>query len=104
MSIRRADQTAVRRRTELIERRQTIYLVDRWLNGLESLMERGEQVVPEPLFADISGFVEDLDADVSPPAHGGNLRATSRMLDVLFEAQTYLLLRLDANVWHRSGA
>lgn len=96
MSIRRADRSAVRRRHELLSRRQRIYLVDRWLNGLESLMERGEAVVPEPLLTEITGFLGDLDADLSRRVHRKDVRRTSHLLEVLFEAQTFLLSRSAA--------
>ena len=64
-------------------------------------MERGEPVVPEPLFTEITGFVGNLDADVSRHLQRKDIRGTSHLLDVLFEAQTYLLLRLAATAGGR---
>ena len=59
-------------------------------------MERGEPVVPEPLFTEITRFVGNLDADLSRRLQRKDVRGTSHLLDVLFEAQTYLLLSLAA--------
>ena len=84
----------MRRRSAEVFRRQAIYLVDGLLSRLESLIERGEALVPEPLFADITTFVGDLDMDLLPPVRREDPRATSRLLEVLFEAQRYLLLRV----------
>jgi hypothetical protein len=74
-----------------------INLVDAWLNGLESQMERGVTIVPEPLFTEVTQFVGNLDSDLSRRLQREDVRQTSRLLDVLFEAQTYLLLRSAAN-------
>jgi hypothetical protein len=95
ISIRRGNEAAVHRDNALISRRRPVQLLDRWLSQVETLMEHDERVVPEPLTAEIAGFLATLD----PRLHRrlrrkGGLEA-GQVLDVLFEAEEQFLTRVS---------
>lgn len=91
LSIRRADESALRRRDAVLAHRRPVKLLDAWLNQVEMLVERKETIVPEPLFGQIAGFIWKQ----NPLLHRrlsrkGKLQAL-RVLDVLFEAEEEFL-------------
>jgi hypothetical protein len=94
ISIRRANEAAARRGNELFSRRRPVQLLDKWLSQVETLIEHDARVVPEPLTAEIAGFIANLD----PRLHRrlrrrGGLEA-GQVLDVLFEAEEQFLPRV----------
>lgn len=93
LTIRSANEEALRRRHALISRGRPIRLLDHWLSQVETLVERNDPVVPEPLIGEIAGFLGKL----NPPLYRrlrkiGRRRAT-RVLDLLFEAEEQFLRR-----------
>jgi hypothetical protein len=97
ISIRRANDATVRRETALFARRRPVQMLDDWLSQVETLMEHNEALVPEPLIAEIAGFL----AREDPRLHRmlrrkGELEAW-RVLDVLFEAEEQFLQRVVRN-------
>jgi hypothetical protein len=103
MSIRRSNEAALRRRNALLSRRHPIDVVDGWLGEVETLIEHNCPVVPEGLMTEIAAFLGRLDtrlwrldARLSRRLRRNAARETSIVLDVLFEAQELLLLRLAA--------
>jgi hypothetical protein len=95
VSIRLADDAALRRHNELVARRRPVQLLDRWLNQVETLIERDEPVVPSSLMGEIAGFLGKQDRRLYRRLRTkGNLEAW-RVLDVLFEAEEQFLPRLD---------
>lgn len=91
ISIRRANEATVRRENASFALRRPVQMLDDWLSQVETLMERHEALVPEPLVAEIAGFL----AREDPRSHRrlrmkGKLEAW-RVLDVLFEAEEQFL-------------
>jgi hypothetical protein len=91
MSIRRANAEALQRREALLSRRRPIRQLDDWLSDVEMLMERNEPVVPEPLIGEIARFVDRLDPVLYRRLRRNGKREASQVLDLLFEAEEYLL-------------
>lgn len=67
--------------------------LDRWLNQVESMLEDDRRVVPEPLVKEIAGYLRDVDPKLHRALLRNRAREASRVLDVLFDAQEYLLPR-----------
>lgn len=91
MSIRRADGESQRRQSELLARRRPIRLLDHWLNQLETLVERDDPIVPEPLIGEITGFLGMLDPHLYRKLTKNGRRESVQVLDVLFEAEEQFL-------------
>lgn len=91
MSIRFADEEALRRRNAVRSRRRPIQLIDHWLSQVETLIERDDRVVPEPLIGEIARFVRKLDPRLLGRLRRNSKREASRVLDVLFEAEEQFL-------------
>lgn len=91
MSIARANDEAMRRRDALRLRRRPIELLDGWLNQVETLIERKDVVVPEPLASEISSFLGRLDLRAHPRHRKRERPKASRVLDLLFAAQEEFL-------------
>jgi hypothetical protein len=70
--------------------------VDRWLGEVEMLMENDSQVVPEPLVKEIAGFLGRVDPLLGRRLHRNRGHDAIKVLDVLFEAEEELLVRLAA--------
>jgi hypothetical protein len=92
-SIRRANEEASRRRTALISRRRPLRQLDHWLSQVETLLERNEPVVPEPLISEIAGFLGKLDPRLYRRLRRDRRRKASRVLDLLFEVEELFLPR-----------
>lgn len=103
ISIRRSNEAAMHRRNEQLARRHPIDLVDSWVSEVETLLEHNSPLVPEPLVAEIAGFLERLDMRFDTRLYhrlrGNGARQTRKVLDVLFEAEENLLVRLAATAW-----
>jgi len=81
----------MRRHKELLARRLPMRLLDHWLSEVETLIERNEPRVPEPLMGQIAGFLGKQDPRLYRRLRRrGNLDAL-RVLDALFEAEEHLL-------------
>jgi hypothetical protein len=96
LSIQCANDAALRRRNALRSRRYPIELVDNWLTELENLMEHEDPVVPEPLIIEIAAFLGRLDPRLYRRLWSKGKRATTNVLDTLFEVEEVLLLRVSA--------
>ncbi len=81
------------RRRRLLARRADMRQLDRWLNQVESMLEDDRRVVPEPLVKEIAGYLRDVDPKLHRALLRNRAREASRVLDVLFDAQEYLLPR-----------
>ena len=91
ISIRRANEAAFRRRKALLVSRRPMQLLDYWLSEVETLVERNEPVVPDPLMAEIGRFLGKLDPRLYRRLRrNGNLNAL-HVLDALFEAEEQFL-------------
>ena len=103
VSIHHANEAARRRRYALRLRRYPIDLVDSWLSELETLMEQGIPVVPEPLITEIEEFLGRLESclDRRVPRRGKG--ETETVMEMLFEAEEYLLLRATRIARRRFG-
>lgn len=89
--MRRADDLEAERRRRLQERRASIERLDRWLQEVESMLERDRQTVPEALVGEIGAFVGQIDPKLRNSLkrmQGGEAVA---VLDVLFDAQELVL-------------
>lgn len=91
ISIRRADDAALRRRNALLERRRPVRVLDAWLSQVETLVERNEPIVPEPLLGQIAGFLWQQDPLLYGRLRKGRKLEVLRVLDVLFEAEEQFL-------------
>ena len=91
ISIRYANEEALRRHNALRSRRRPIQLIDHWLTQVETLMERNDRVVPEPLIGEIARFLRKLDPRLHGRLQRNSKREASRVLDVLFEAEEQFL-------------
>src|SRR5437868_14998346 len=79
------------REQRLLARRADIRQLDSWLNTVEGMLEGDERTVPEPLVKEIGTFLRDVDPKLHRALLRNRAREASRVLDVLFDAQEYLL-------------
>lgn len=91
MTIRCANEAALRRRLAVRARRHPISLVDRWLGEVETLVEGNQAAVPEPLITEISRFLQRLDGRLYLRLRRNRARSSVKVLDVLFDAEEQLL-------------
>jgi len=91
MVIRRQNEEALRRRNAAVSGRRPIRLLDHWLDQVETLVERDDAVVPEPLIGEIAGFLGTFDSDLNRRLRSHGRRKASRVLDLLFEAEELFL-------------
>jgi hypothetical protein len=82
-----------RRRQRLLARRADLRQLDLWLNEIESMLEEDQRTVPETLVKDIAGFMRELDPKLHRALLRNRTRDASRVLDILFDAQEYMLPR-----------
>ncbi len=81
------------RRQRLRAQRADVRQIDDWLNQVEGMLEEDQRVVPEPLVRQIAAFLRDVDPKLHRALLRNRAREASRVLDVLFDAQEYLLPR-----------
>jgi hypothetical protein len=79
------------RRRRLRARRADLRQVDLWLNEVEGMLEEDQRVVPEPLVREIAGFLREVDPRLHRALLRNRTREASRVLDILFDAQEYML-------------
>ncbi len=91
MSIERATEAASRRHKSLIASRLPIQLLDYWLSEVETLVERREPVVPEPLMAQIARFLGKHDPRLYRRLRRKGNPDALHVLDALFEAEEQFL-------------
>ena len=96
ISIRRADEAAFHRRHALMARRFPVQLLDHWLSEVETLVERNEAVVPDLLLRQIARFLVEQDPLLVRKVRMNPM--AMHVLDVLFEAEEELLVRLTGVV------
>lgn len=89
---RKSAEDAARRR-RLLAQRADVRQIDDWLNQVEGMLEDDQRVVPEPLVKQIAGFLREVDPKLHRALLRNRTREASRVLDVLFDAQEYLLPR-----------
>lgn len=94
ISIRRANQVARRRHNALLLHRRPVRLLDHWLDQVETLIERNEVSVPEPLLGEIAGFLGQQDPLLYLRLRGYPKLKASHVLKLLFEAEEQFLPRL----------
>jgi hypothetical protein len=91
ISIGRANEVASRRRKARLARLLPRRLIDYWLSEVETLIERNEPRVPEPLMGEIAGFLGKQDPHLYRRLRRkGNVDAL-RVLDALFEVEEQFL-------------
>jgi hypothetical protein len=95
ISIRLANEAALRRHNALIARRRPVELLDGWLMQVETLVERNEPVVPKPLIGEIAGFLGKEDPRLYRRLGTKKNLYAWRVLDLLFEAEEQFLPRVD---------
>ncbi len=76
-----------------LARRSDMRQLDTWLNTVEGMLEGDERTVPELLVKQIGTFLRDVDPKLHRALLRNRAREASRVLDVLFDAQEYLLPR-----------
>ncbi len=81
------------RRQRLLARRADMRRLDTWLNTVEVILEEEQRTVPESLVKEIGCFLRDVDPKLHRALLRNRAREASRVLDVLFDAQEYLLPR-----------
>ena len=81
------------RQRRLLARRADMRQIDNWLNTVEGMLEEEQRTVPEPLVKQIGSFLRDVDPKLHRALLRNRAREASRVLDVLFDAQEYLLPR-----------
>lgn len=79
------------RRRRLQARRADLRQLDSWLNRIETMLEDDQREVPEPLVKEIAGFLRELDPKLHRALLRNRTREASRVLDILFDAQEYML-------------
>jgi hypothetical protein len=89
--IRRTRAAEVARRQRLLAQRAELRQLDLWLNQVETMLEEDQRVVPEPLVREMATFLREVDPKLHRALLRNRLREASRVLDVLFDAQEYLL-------------
>lgn len=83
------------RRRRLLARRADVRQVDTWLNSVEGMLEGDQRTVPEPLVKEIAGFLREIDPKLHRALLRNRTRDASRVLDILFDAQEYMLPRFS---------
>ena len=81
------------RRERLLARRSELRQLDEWLNEVEGMLEGDQRVVPETLVRRMASFLREVDPKLHRALLRNRTREASRVLDVLFDAQEYLLPR-----------
>lgn len=81
------------RQRRLLARRADVRQVDAWLNRIEGMLEEDQRIVPEPLVKEIAGFLREVDPKLHRALLRNRTREASRVLDILFDAQEYMLPR-----------
>jgi hypothetical protein len=89
--IRRKSREQFERQQRLLARRADMRRLDTWLNSVEVMLEEEQRTVPEPLVKEIGCFLRDVDPKLHRALLRNRAREASRVLDVLFDAQEYLL-------------
>ena len=89
---RKTLEDAIRRR-QTASRRAELRRLDTWLNDVEVMLEGDQRVVPEALVREIAGFLRGVDPKLHRALLRNRARDASRVLDVLFDAQEFLLPR-----------
>jgi hypothetical protein len=79
------------RERRLRARRAEMRRLDGWLDVIEGMLEGDERTVPETLVKEIGSFLRDVDPKLHRALLRNRAREASRVLDVLFDAQEYLL-------------
>jgi hypothetical protein len=97
-SIRSANEEALQRRDAQRLRRRPIQLLDNWLSQVETLMERDDPVVPEPLIDEIAGFIVKLNPRLHRRLRRNGGQDASRVLNVLFDAEEQFLPKAPTGV------
>ena len=82
-----------RRRQRLLARRADLRQIDSWLNEIECMLEEDRRTVPEPLLREMATFLRDVDPKLHRAMLRNRTRDASRVLDILFDAQEYMLPR-----------
>lgn len=82
-----------RRRRRMLARRADLRRLDLWLNQVECMLEGDQRTVPEPLVKEIAGFLREVDPKLHRALLRNRAREASRVLDILFDAQEYMLPR-----------
>ena len=65
--------------------------LDSWLETIETMLEEDRREVPEPLVKEIAGFLREVDPKLHRAMLRNRTRDAARVLDILFDAQEYLL-------------
>lgn len=81
------------RRERMLARRAELRQLDDWLNQVEGMLEGDQRVVPETLIREMASFLREVDPKLHRALLRNRTREASRVLDVLFDAQEYLLPR-----------
>jgi len=89
---RKSIEDAVRRE-RMLARRAELRQLDDWLNEVEGMLEGDQRVVPEPLVRTMATFLRDVDPKLHRALLRNRAREASSVLDVLFDAQEFLLPR-----------
>lgn len=89
--IHRKSREQLERQRRLLEQRADMRRLDTWLNTVELMLEEEQRTVPEPLVKEIGCFLRDVDPKLHRALLRNRAREASRVLDVLFDAQEYLL-------------
>jgi len=90
-SIRSSNEDARRRSDAQRLRRLPIQLLDKWLSQVETLIERDDPVVPEPLIDEIAGFIGKMNPRLHVRLRRNGSPNASRVLEVLFDAEEQFL-------------
>jgi hypothetical protein len=91
--IHRKSREQWEREQRILARRSEMRQLDSWLNTIELMLEEEQRTVPEPLVREIGSFLRDVDPKLHRALLRNRAREASRVLDVLFDAQEYLLPR-----------
>ncbi len=81
------------RHQRMLARRADLRQLDDWLNEVETMLEDDQRVVPERLVKEIAGFLREIDPKLHRALLRNRARDASRVLDILFDAQEYMLPR-----------
>jgi hypothetical protein len=89
--IHRKSREQLERQQRLLARRADMRRLDTWLNTVEGMLEEEQRTVPELLVREIGSVLRDVDPKLHRALLRNRAREASRVLDVLFDAQEYLL-------------